>query len=137
MEMKPESANARQADAAKIGNGNCPARFVRLHRLVGGREILANQMEKNRNSRRMWYCAIFQMRKLETSANQSDAAEMERNGSLKFLGFPENFSGGYIPHPGRAELTMPLLRSSKQLYWVSTDIAHLRCFFSAVGATYL
>jgi hypothetical protein len=98
--LKPESATARDAGVAKIGTENCPARFARLHRLVGGREIPAHQVEKNRIYRKTWYCAIFQMMKSKISANQSDAAEIGRNRSRKFLGFPEKFSGGYIPPPG-------------------------------------
>jgi hypothetical protein len=95
--LKPESATVRDASGAKIGTENCPARSVRLCRLVGGQEILANQVEKNGLSPKTWYCAIFQMKKLETFANQNDAPESGRNRSRKFLRFLENFSGVYIP----------------------------------------
>jgi hypothetical protein len=92
--MKPEPATAKYASAAKVGAENCPGRSVRFCRSVRGREILANQAEKNRISQKMWYRAIFQIGQFEVAENQNDAAKTGRNRSRKFLGFSENFSGG-------------------------------------------
>ena len=73
-----------------LGNGAVWAQDC----VVGGQLLLQGKVEKNRISPKTWYWGFFQTGKLERSKNQNDAVENERNRSLKFLQFPEKFSGG-------------------------------------------
>jgi hypothetical protein len=68
--------------------------------LFGGQFILWDKVEKNGFSPKTWYRAIFRVGKFELAANQNDPPKNERNQTLKFLQFLENFSGGILSPRG-------------------------------------
>ena len=77
---------------------------LRVIAVVRGQHLLLDKVEKNRISPKTWYWAVFQIGKFEMAANQNDPAETERNRSLKFLQFLENFSGGDIYRGGATKV---------------------------------
>jgi len=86
----------RGGEGAEISRNTGPASV----RSLRGQHLLQHKLEKNGISPKIWYWPIFQIGKFELPANKDDPAEIERNWSLKFLQFLENFSGG-IPTGGR------------------------------------
>ena len=62
-----------------------------------GQSLPQPKLEKNAISPKTWYWPIFRSAKFEPAASQNDPAEIERNWSLKFLQFLEDFSGVYPP----------------------------------------
>jgi hypothetical protein len=68
--------------------------LFRVFRVFRGQDLLPDKLEKKGISPKTWYWAIFRPGKLELAANQKDRVENERNRTLKFLQFLENFSGG-------------------------------------------